>query len=60
MWEPPPADGDLDERVSARLAELGARPWQIELTRAVLLDAIRSPEPATPVDPVEPVEDADG
>jgi ribonuclease D len=60
MWEPPPADGNLDERVSARLAELGARPWQIELTRAVLLDAIRSPEPATPVDPVEPVEDADG
>jgi ribonuclease D len=60
MWEPPPADGDLDERVSARLAELGARPWQIELTRAVLLDAIRFPEPATPVDPVEPVEDADG
>jgi ribonuclease D len=60
MWEPPPADGDLDERVSARLAALGARPWQIELTRAVLLDAIRSPEPATPVDPVEPVEDADG
>jgi ribonuclease D len=60
MWEPPPADDDLDERVSARLAELGARPWQIELTRAVLLDAIRFPEPATPIEPVEPVEDADG
>ena len=40
MWEPPVAeDGDelrTGEAVAARLAELGARPWQVELTREAL------------------------
>src|SRR4051794_11402688 len=44
MWEPPPVDDDLEERVSARLAELGARQWQIDLTRGILVDAIREPD----------------
>jgi ribonuclease D len=51
LWEPPndtsaPGDtagtGDLAALVGARLAELGARPWQIELTREVLARAIRT------------------
>ena len=54
LWEPPndtddisaPGDtagtGDLAALVGARLAELGARPWQIELTREVLARAIRA------------------
>jgi ribonuclease D len=45
MWEPPPVDDDLAERVAVRLTELGARRWQVELTQPVLVDAIRYPEP---------------
>ena len=36
-WEPPPAD---EPDVAARLAELGARPWQVELTAAPLAAAL--------------------
>jgi ribonuclease D len=37
-WQPPrPADRAA---VAARLAELGARPWQIELTAAALAEAL--------------------
>jgi ribonuclease D len=44
MWEPPTdPDDDLGERVADRLTELGARPWQIELTRDVLVEAIEHP-----------------
>ncbi len=44
MWEPPTdPDDDLAQRVADRLVELGARPWQIELTRDVLTDAIAHP-----------------
>lgn len=40
-WAPPP---QLDEAgISARLAELGARPWQIELTAAPLAAALTQP-----------------
>jgi ribonuclease D len=46
LWQPPdPAADDLEDRVSARLSDLGARQWQVDLTLAVLADAIRSPEP---------------
>ncbi|GAB2464030.1 HRDC domain-containing protein [Jatrophihabitans fulvus] len=39
-WEPPrPADEDA---VAARLAELGARPWQVELTAAALAAALQN------------------
>ncbi len=42
LWEPPVAgEGeDLEVLVGARLAELGARPWQIELTQELLAIAI--------------------
>jgi len=47
MWEPP-VDGDSDglpERVEALLTELGARPWQVGLTRDVLVTAIVEAKP---------------
>jgi ribonuclease D len=42
LWEPPadPDDPGLSARVEERLRELGARPWQIELTRDLLTAAI--------------------
>ena len=41
LWEPPEAqDGELAEAVADRLRELGARPWQIELTCTLLAEAI--------------------
>jgi ribonuclease D len=42
MWEPPdPAtEAGLSEVVSERLRELGARPWQVDLTTGPLVDAI--------------------
>jgi ribonuclease D len=58
MWEPPSADqfdGSVEEGVASRLTELGARPWQVELTCQVLAEAIRSPGTTTDVDgPVDP------
>ena len=46
MWEPPEADaGDLADALAARLAQLGARPWQIELSLDLLLDAVTAPKP---------------
>jgi ribonuclease D len=53
MWEPPSDDDALEERVSARLGELGARRWQIDLTCGLLVDAIRFPEPAQAVPDVD-------
>jgi ribonuclease D len=42
-WEPPePVD---EHAVRGRLAALGARPWQIELTAAALTAALRDPTP---------------
>jgi ribonuclease D len=56
MWEPPAAGPDeLADAVTARLQELGSRPWQIELTRDVLVQAIISP----PEPPATPLPDAD-
>ena len=40
LWQPP---GERTEVVAARLAELGARPWQVELTAPVLAEAIVGP-----------------
>src|SRR6476661_2358830 len=42
MWEPPqPEEGEeLADLVAARLTELGARPWQVELARGPLTEAI--------------------
>jgi ribonuclease D len=46
LWQPPdPAVDDLEDQVRTRLRDLGARAWQVELTLALLADAIRSPEP---------------
>jgi ribonuclease D len=44
LWEPPTdvAAVDLPEQVAERLRELGARPWQVELTTGPLTDAIVS------------------
>jgi len=64
MWEPPTVTGpELSAEVTARLADLGARRWQIELTRDVLVEAIASPPAATvvplpdPEDPEDPAEE---
>jgi ribonuclease D len=42
MWEPPqpPGGEDLSDLVAQRLTALGARPWQVELARGPLTDAI--------------------
>ena len=54
MWEPPTdPDDDLADRVADRLTELGARPWQIELTRDVLADAIANPAPQAESGPAQ-------
>ncbi len=47
LWEPPEGDGDLADRVAARLVAMGARAWQVELTAALLTEAI-SAEPEEP------------
>lgn len=47
LWEPPagPDDEALAEKVADRLAELGARPWQVDLTRDLLAETIRETRP---------------
>ena len=54
LWEPP-TDDDLPAAVGRRLTELGARPWQVELTRELLVSAILDPppEPAPELDGLE-------
>jgi ribonuclease D len=49
MWEPPQSvDGDdLSDLVAARLAALGARPWQVELARGPLTEAITTAKAPT-------------
>jgi len=48
MWEPPqPDEGeDLSDLVAERLTALGARPWQVELARGPLTDAITTAKAA--------------
>jgi ribonuclease D len=47
LWEPPagPEDPDLPEKVAGRLTELGARQWQVDLARDLLVTAIREARP---------------
>ena len=50
LWEPPAAadSAELADLVAARLTELGARPWQVELTQDVLVRSIteaKAPDP---------------
>jgi ribonuclease D len=41
MWEPPDVDGhELGDALSRSLRDLGARPWQVDLTVEVLVRAI--------------------
>jgi len=43
LWRPPTVDADdLPEAVASMLHDLGARPWQIELTCPLLVDAIKN------------------
>jgi ribonuclease D len=56
MWEPPVVEpAALPDALTARLRELGARRWQIELSVDVLVEAIVSP----PDPPEVPLPDAD-
>jgi ribonuclease D len=43
MWDPPVAASasELPDLLAGRLRELGARPWQVELTTEPLADAVR-------------------
>jgi len=43
LWQPPAAE---PEAVAEALRELGARPWQVELTASILAEAIRDHPPA--------------
>ena len=46
LWEPPePTAADLVEQVTGRLTDLGARAWQVELTRELLAESIREAKP---------------
>ena len=58
MWEPPAVpDADLPAAVTTRLRELGARPWQVDLTRDLLVEAITAP-PALDAAMEDAMEDA--
>jgi ribonuclease D len=57
LWTPPSArePAALRAAVGDQLAGYGARPWQIELTAPVLVDAILTADVEPPVEPAEPV-----
>jgi ribonuclease D len=47
LWKPPVADSaDMEAAVGEELANLGARPWQVEITAPILTTAILDPKPA--------------
>jgi ribonuclease D len=59
LWEPP-EDDDLSDAVRARLLELGARQWQIDLTQDLLVEVISAPTPPPsemppPIPPEDPL-----
>ena len=59
LWEPPDGD-DLPAAVRARLLELGARAWQIDMTLDVFADVISAPPPPPtellpPIPPGDPL-----
>ena len=59
LWEPPDGD-DLPAAVRARLLELGARTWQIDMTLDVFVDVISAPPPPPtellpPIPPGDPL-----
>ena len=56
MWEPPVEEvsGTLPELVEARLTALGARRWQVELTRDLLVTAIVEARPGETTDSAPP------
>ncbi|CAB4919449.1 unannotated protein [freshwater metagenome] len=53
-WSPPPKATEVrdESAVRATLAELGARPWQIDLVASVLADALLEREPLVVEEPV--------
>ncbi|ALE07692.1 ribonuclease D [Arthrobacter sp. ERGS1:01] len=51
-WRPP--SPITEETVADALAGLGARPWQIEMTAALLTEAMAHPEPLPPKEPRAP------
>ena len=57
---PPEADADdLADALAARLTELGARPWQIELSRLdLLVTAVTAPKPVAGPEQAAPVDGA--
>lgn len=46
LWRPPTDRDDLAGAVGQELARLGARPWQVEVTTDLLVEAIRAGEDA--------------
>lgn len=56
-WRPPSTI--TVATVSAQLAELGARPWQIEKTAALLTEALANPEPLPAKEPKTSKHDGD-
>ena len=51
MWQPPDdPESDLETAVSDRLLTLGARQWQVDLTRGLLVEVIAAPPPSGPSD----------
>ncbi|MGI9155235.1 MAG: ribonuclease D [Marmoricola sp.] len=56
LWAPPAARErvELTAAVTARLTEMGARPWQVDLVGPVLRDAILNPRPPATVEPESP------
>lgn len=56
-WRPPSTI--TVQTVSAQLAELGARPWQIEKTAALLTEALANPEPLPAKEPKTSKNDGD-
>ena len=63
LWSPPRSREPqaLTEGVRTLLAGYGARPWQIDLTAPVLVEAILEADqaPAPPIDPTDPAEPAE-
>jgi ribonuclease D len=66
MWEAPDADTEQEllDLVAARLRDLGAREWQIELTaeplaKAIVKGATATSDPADPADSPDSLDDVD-
>jgi len=60
IWRPPTGAGDLETAIKQALTDLGARPWQVQITAPMITSAIEDPDPLPKKEPPKSPGDSSG